>query len=92
MISANNVTLRLGKKALFETAREQIVNLYSSKGFLTVPVEYEIIENPEDSTYVVNFSITEGQQTRIVRFEFTGNEHFDYSSLKKEVKEQRSGN
>ena len=75
-----------GKKALFETAREQIVNLYSSKGFLTVPVEYEIIENPEDSTYVVNFSITEGQQTRIVRFEFTGNEHFDYSSLKKEVK------
>ena len=75
-----------GKKALFETAKEQIINLYNSKGFLDVPVEYEIVEDPEASTFEVHFSITEGMQTRIVKFVFTGNDHFDYSSLKKEVK------
>lgn len=75
-----------GKRALFETAKTEIEALYVSKGFLDVPVTYEVTENDEDNTFSVNFSITEGVQTRIVKFVFTGNDHFDYSTLKKQVK------
>lgn len=73
------------KRALFETAKSQIQALYESKGFLDVPVEYEITEDAEKNTFTVTFSVSEGIQTRIVRFEFTGNDHYDYSTLKKQV-------
>ena len=74
------------KRALFETAKTEIETLYISKGFLEVPVSYEITKNEEDNTFTVNFLITEGIQTRIVKFVFSGNDHFDYSTLKKQVK------
>ena len=73
------------RRALFETAKTQIQTLYNSKGFLDVPVEYEVVEDVESNTFTVTFSVSEGMQTRIVRFEFTGNEHYDYSTLKKQV-------
>ena len=73
------------RRALFETAKSQIQSLYESKGFLDVPVEYEVSEDVENNTFSVTFSVSEGVQTRIVRFEFTGNDHYDYSTLKKQV-------
>ena len=85
-------TLAVGKfidpssKAVFTSAVEQIRAAYTAKGFLDVPIEYTIEEDAETSTYKVNFIITEGEQTRVTKFIFTGNEHFDAASLKKEVK------
>ena len=73
------------RRALLETAKTQIQSLYESKGFLDVPVEYEVAEDAGTNTFTVTFSVSEGVQTRIVRFEFTGNEHYDYSTLKKQV-------
>ncbi len=75
-----------GKRALLETAKTQIQSLYESKGFLDVPVDYEVVEDAETNTFTVTFSVSEGMQTRIVSFEFTGNDHYDYSTLKKQVK------
>ena len=85
-------TLAVGKfidpssKAVFTSAVDQIRAAYTAKGFLDVPIEYTIEEDAETSTYKVNFIITEGEQTRVTKFIFTGNEHFDAASLKKEVK------
>ena len=85
-------TLAVGKfidpssKAVFTSAVDQIRAAYTAKGFLNVPIEYTIEEDAETSTYKVNFIITEGEQTRVTKFIFTGNEHFDAASLKKEVK------
>ena len=73
------------RRALFETAKSQIQSLYESRGFLDVPVEYEIAEDAESSTFSVTFTVSEGIQTRIVSFEFTGNDHYDFSTLKKQV-------
>ena len=73
-------------KAVFETAKEQIKAQYTAKGFLDVPIEYELDEDPETNTYKVTFYIKEGEQTRVTKIQFTGNEHFDSASLKKEVK------
>ncbi|MBR6084006.1 MAG: outer membrane protein assembly factor BamA [Spirochaetales bacterium] len=72
--------------ASFEAAKEQIKAVYTAKGFLDVPIEYEIEENTEDNTFKVTFNIKEGEQTRITKIQFSGNEHFDSASLKKEVK------
>ena len=72
--------------AVFESAKEQIKAVYTAKGFLDVPIEYEIEEDPENSTYRLIFYIKEGEQTRITKIQFSGNEHFDSASLKKEVK------
>ena len=73
-------------KSVFQSAVDQIRAAYTAKGFMSVPIEYEIEEDEENSSYKVNFSITEGEQTRVTQFIFTGNEHFDAASLKKEVK------
>ena len=85
-------TIAVGKfidpssKAVFTSATDQIRAAYTAKGFLDVPIEYVIEEDSETSTYKVNFRISEGEQTRVIKFIFTGNEHFDAASLKKEVK------
>lgn len=73
-------------KAVFSSAVDQIRAAYTAKGFLNVPIDYEIEEDQENSSYKVTFNITEGEQTRVTKFIFTGNEHFDAASLKKEVK------
>ena len=73
-------------KAVFESAKDQIKAVYTAKGFLDVPIDYELEEDPETNTYKVTFNIREGEQTRITKIQFTGNEHFDSASLKKEVK------
>ena len=72
--------------AVFESAENQIIAAYTAKGFLNVPVEYEIEQDPETSTYRIIFNITEGEQTRVIKIQFSGNEHFDSASLKKVVK------
>ena len=72
--------------AVFETAKDQIKAAYTAKGFLNVPVEYRINEDSENNTFSVTFHIEEGEQTRIIKIQFSGNEHFDSASLKKEVK------
>ena len=72
--------------AAFETAKDQIKAAYTAKGFLNVPVEYRINEDSENNTFSVTFHIEEGEQTRIIKIQFSGNEHFDSASLKKEVK------
>ncbi|MGP1507922.1 MAG: outer membrane protein assembly factor BamA [Sphaerochaeta sp.] len=74
------------KRALFEAAKTEIISLYQSKGFVDIPVEYEIIENSETNTFSVNFSISEGLQVRITEIKFSGNESFDSSTLRKQVK------
>lgn len=73
------------RKSVFEAAKQEILDFYATKGFESVPVEYEIRENEESGTFAVVFSITEGIQTRIVSISFTGNEHVDSSILKKQV-------
>ena len=73
------------RKSVFEVAKRGILDFYATKGFESVPVEYEIRENEESGTFAVVFSITEGLQTRIVSISFTGNEHVDSSILKKQV-------
>lgn len=73
------------RKSVFEVAKREILDYYATKGFESVPVEYEIRENEESGTFAVVFSITEGIQTRIVSISFTGNEHVDSSILKKQV-------
>lgn len=73
------------RKSVFEVAKREILDFYATKGFESVPVEYEIRENEESGTFAVVFSITEGIQTRIVSISFTGNEHVDSSILKKQV-------
>ena len=72
--------------AVFDSAKSQIIAAYTAKGFMNVPVEYELEENTEDNTFKITFYITEGEQTRVTKILFTGNEHFDSASLKKEVK------
>ena len=73
------------KKSVFEVAKQQIIDLYSTKGFETVPVEYSITEDEDSNTFAVVFSITEGIQTRIVSINFSGNDSIDSSVLKKQV-------
>lgn len=73
------------RKSVFEVAKREILDFYATKGFESVPVEYEIRENEEAGTFAVVFSLTEGLQTRIVSISFTGNEHVDSSILKKQV-------
>ncbi|MBO7348627.1 MAG: outer membrane protein assembly factor BamA [Spirochaetales bacterium] len=73
------------KKASFELAKAQIESLYYSKGFLSIPIEYEITKNDEANTFDVVFKITEGDQTRITKILFSGNEHFDESTLRKQM-------
>lgn len=72
--------------AVFDSAAEQIKSVYTAKGFLNVPVDYELVQDAENNTYKVVFYITEGEQTKVTKILFTGNEHFDSASLKKEVK------
>ncbi len=74
-----------GKKAIFVSAVDQIKALYSSNGFVSVPVEYEIIENDEANTFEVVFHIEEGSQVRVAQIVFSGNTSFDDSTLKKQV-------
>ena len=74
-----------GKRASFEAAKAQISSLYYTKGFLNVPIEYETVKNDEANTYEVIFKISEGDQTRIIRIDFTGNDHFDASTLRKQM-------
>ncbi len=73
------------KKSVFEVAKQQIIDLYATKGFETVPVEYSITEDEDTNTFAVVFSITEGIQTRIVSINFSGNDNVDSSVLKKQV-------
>jgi len=73
------------KKSVFEVAKQQIIDLYSTKGFETVPIEYSITEDEDSNTFAVVFSITEGIQTRIVSINFSGNDSIDSSVLKKQV-------
>ena len=72
-------------ESVFTSAVDQIRAAYTAKGFLNVPIDYEIEEDQENSSYKVTFNISEGEQTRVTKFIFTGNEHFDAASLKKEV-------
>ncbi len=74
-----------GKKSVFEAAKVQLLSVYSTKGFVDVPIECNIVENTENNTYEVVFDITEGDQTRIVEFVFNGSNAFDYKTLKKQV-------
>ena len=73
------------RKSVFETAKQEVVDYYSSKGFEEVPVEMTINENSENNTFSVVFSVTEGLQTRIVAISFSGNEKIDSSVLKKQL-------
>ena len=73
------------RKSVFESAKQEVVDYYSSKGFEDVPVEMTINENTENNTFSVVFSVTEGLQTRIVSISFSGNENVDSSTLKKQV-------
>lgn len=73
------------RRSVFEAAKQEILDFYATKGFESVPVEYEIKENEEAGTFAVAFTITEGLQTRIVSISFSGNEHVDSSILRKQV-------
>lgn len=73
------------RRSVFEAAKQEILDFYATKGFESVPVEYEIKENEEAGTFAVSFTITEGLQTRIVSISFSGNEHVDSSILRKQV-------
>lgn len=73
------------KKASFEAAVQQLIAAYSAKGFIEVPIEYEIVKDEDLNTYTVVFHITEGDQVRVTQFIFKGNDSFDYSTLKKQV-------
>ena len=73
------------RKSVFETAKQEVVDYYASKGFEDVPVEMTLNENTENNTFSVVFSVTEGLQTRIVSISFSGNENIDSSVLKKQV-------
>ena len=61
------------RKSVFETAKQEVVDYYASKGFEDVPVEMTLNENTENNTFSVVFSVTEGLQTRIVSISFSGN-------------------
>ena len=73
------------RKIVFESAMLQIAALYDTKGFKDTPVSYEIIENQEASTFEVIFHIAEGDQIRVTKIQFSGNEHFDDSTLRKQL-------
>ncbi len=73
------------RKSFFESARQEVLNYYATKGFESVTVDYTINENTEDNTFSVVFSITEGLQTRILSIFFSGNTNIDSSVLKKQV-------
>ncbi len=73
------------RKSVFESAKQEVVDYYASKGFEDVPVELTINENAENNTFSVVFSVTEGLQTRIVSIGFSGNEKVDSATLKKQV-------
>ncbi len=73
------------QKAPFETAKAAITSLYYKRGFQEIPIEYKLIENAEANTIEVVFDITEGDQTRITQILFTGNDHFDAATLRKQM-------
>lgn len=73
------------RKSFFESARQEVLNYYATKGFESVTIDYTINENTEDNTFSVVFSITEGLQTRILSIFFSGNTNIDSSVLKKQV-------
>lgn len=73
------------RKSFFESARQEVLNYYATKGFESVTVDYTINENTEDNTFSVVFSVTEGLQTRILSISFSGNTNIDSSVLKKQV-------
>ena len=73
------------RKSIFESAKQEIVDYYSTKGFESVPVELTINEDTDNNIFSVVFSVTEGLQTRIISIEFSGNEKVDSSVLKKQV-------
>ncbi len=73
------------RKSFFESAKQEVLNYYSTKGFESVTVDYTINEDTENNTFSVVFSITEGLQTRILSISFSGNKNVDSSVLKKQV-------
>lgn len=79
------------KKALFDSAKAQVITKYNAKGFESVPVEVVITEDQEKGNLDVEFVISEGIQTRIVSISYSGNENVEDSVLKKEISSKVKG-
>ncbi|MCF0237736.1 MAG: outer membrane protein assembly factor BamA, partial [Sphaerochaetaceae bacterium] len=77
------------KKAVIESAKSEVRSVYNTKGFKDIPVELEVIENTEENTVELIFSVTEGIQSRIVEFVIEGNESFSESVLKKQISSKK---
>lgn len=73
------------RKSIFESAKQEVINYYQTKGYESITVDYTIKEDSEKNTFSIVFSVTEGLQTRILSISFSGNEKIDSSVLKKQV-------
>jgi outer membrane protein insertion porin family len=70
-----------------QKGRQKIVDIYQSKGFTDVNVEFRVepIEEKRGTARVV-YTITEGVKGAVSRIHFEGNEHFSEKILRKEMK------
>ena len=73
------------RKSVFESAKQEVIDYYTSKGYQSVTADYTINEDSENNTFSVVFSVSEGLQTRVLSISFSGNENIDSSVLKKQV-------
>lgn len=71
------------KKASMEIAKNELRDVYLSKGFDDAPVELSYELNEAKNTVALQFSVKEGTQTRIISFDFEGNANIQNSALKK---------
>lgn len=83
--------INLADKSIVETIKREVLNLYYKKGFDTIPVEVNVVEDLEQGTVTYQIVVQEGVQSRIVEIAFEGNENVSSSVLKKQISSRAKG-
>lgn len=83
--------INLSDRTTVEKLKQEIVKLYYSKGFDTVPVDINIVENLEKGTVSYEITVQEGVQSRIVEIAFEGNDNVSSAILMKQIKSRKKG-
>jgi outer membrane protein insertion porin family len=78
------------KEEDLEEAREKIIEIYQSRGFTDVSVQFRVdpIDEKHGTARVV-FTVNEGAKGAVVQISFEGNAHFSDWRLRKEMKTKR---
>jgi outer membrane protein insertion porin family len=69
-----------------KTDVENIKSIYREKGYLAAQIESEVLQSDKEGEVVLEFKIKEGKKVRIKKIFIEGNQVFDDSKIKKQMK------